>query len=82
MGMCISAAEHETLVESEEYRESLESWESLSREIRQRRELIAAAPEVQKGRHELLLADLHCVAVSNFLRPLHATEERYRELNA
>ena len=34
----------------------------------------------EKARIELELADLHCVALANYLRPLHANDTKYKGL--
>lgn len=80
MGMAVPQDELDGILDSQDYKDSVRSWPDLYKAIEIRRESINSPECPDKARIELELADLHCVSLSNYIRPLHATDIKYKAL--
>lgn len=78
MGMAATKDEIDLIIESQEYKNSILSWPVLHREFTIRREKLEKVKIENKNNLELEIGDLHSIALSNYLRPKHATPDRYK----
>jgi molecular chaperone HtpG len=82
MGLSLTEEELRSVLRSETFANHLLERPQLRAALEAKRaQLRGAAPPVA-SEIELDIADLHSVALTSFLRPLHATRERYRQLIA
>jgi molecular chaperone HtpG len=80
-GLSLSASERDAIMKSDEFHATIRAWPELERELERARQLVGHA----KSAHEQLDAEelvyqLHQAAAAAFMRPRHATKERYRAL--
>ena len=81
LGLVLPDADRLAVIESNEFLESVQNWPAISEALGKTRKLLdSARGEAERTQLELYLADLHNTALSNYLRPLHATPERYQTL--
>jgi hypothetical protein len=80
MGMCLTSTERERIIKSEEFRQSLRGWQELSEALEVARERVETASDPEKPIIETHIFQLLEAGLCAYLRPRHATPERYREL--
>ncbi len=80
MGMVTPQEEIDSVLQSPDFMDSVKSWPELYRAIEMKREILSMPGYPEKTRIEFELADLHCASLANYLRPLHATDQKYRGL--
>lgn len=79
MGMAITQSERETILKSTDYQDSLRAWPAINSALHTRTSIKNASIQ-DKPVLEALIYQLHECALTAFLRPHHATPERYRKL--
>lgn len=80
MGMAVTDEEYKNLIVDPGYLESIEKWPEMQLAFTRVREKIAAAKGDIIQVFEAEIADLQKAALANYLRPLHASKSRYRNL--
>jgi molecular chaperone HtpG len=80
MGMCLTSTERERIIKSEDFRESLRGWQELSEALEVARQRIKTASDPEKPTIETHIFQLLEAGLASYLRPRHATTDRYREL--
>lgn len=80
MGLSIPEAELRSILRSEAFAVHIAEDRNLANSIEAKRAQLAASLNSEKPDLERDIADLHSVALTGFLRPLHATRDRYEKL--
>jgi signal transduction histidine kinase len=80
MGMCLTSTERERIIQGEEFIESLPTWQELWRELESARSRLRSTEGSKRLPLETKIFQLHEAALAAYLRPRHATQERYLEL--
>ena len=80
MGMAITADEVNGYLVDSKFKESLEAWPEMNEAIQRTRDLLTTANSEGLTMLAKDLTDLQNAALANFLRPLHATQGRYKAL--
>jgi signal transduction histidine kinase len=80
MGMAVTSMERNRILESSEFQETVREWPELASSIRQARSRLETVSEEEKPLIEGMIHQFHEAALSAYLRPRHATLQRYRQL--
>jgi len=80
MGLALSHEDATRILSSDDYQDTIRSWPQLQTAIDAKRAQLLTSVLAEQPSLELELADLHAVALTQYLRPLHATSARYRSL--
>ncbi|MGA3023884.1 MAG: ATP-binding protein [Bryobacteraceae bacterium] len=80
MGMCLTAMERARIVSSDEFQDSLQSWQEISTSLALARKRLVSASPSDSYAIEGEIFELEEAALAAFLRPRHAMPERYRKL--
>ncbi len=82
MGLSITSIERERILESDDFLDSLQQWPEISDALARARSRLQFASDKAKLQLETEIYQLHEAALSAYLRPRHATPERYRALTS
>lgn len=81
MGMSLTSTERERILELQEFQDTIQNWPELWEAINKaRQEHKKLNNDVERQKIELRLHQLNEAAICAYLRPKHATEERYKAL--
>jgi molecular chaperone HtpG len=80
MGLSITSVERDRFLTSDEFLDSLQQWPEISDALTRARERLSFSTEKSKLQLETEIYQLQEAALSAYLRPLHATRERYQQL--
>ncbi|HEV2488594.1 MAG TPA: ATP-binding protein [Candidatus Acidoferrales bacterium] len=80
LGMSLTEKERARIVESTEFLDATSEWQELWDPICDARARLQTVSDGQRASVEAELYQLHEAALANYLRPRHATPERYHEL--
>jgi len=80
LGMVLTSTERERILASEELQDSIREWPELSDALAQSREQVSGANPFDRLSYETEVFQLQEAALCNYLRPLHATRPKYRDL--
>lgn len=80
MGMSITQNEKNEILKSVEFNDYVKSWSNINDSINNVRNNIVSASDSEKSVYESILFQLYECAISSFIRPKHATVDRYKDL--
>jgi molecular chaperone HtpG len=80
MGMSLTELERDRVLKSPDFSDFTQEWEELWDELVDARSRLKAATDPEKFAIETEIFQLHEAALAAYLRPRHATPERYRNL--
>ncbi len=80
MGMVVTATERNRILSSPEFQDSIQDWPALATAYSQVRDQLSKAKDADRLVLELFLYQLQEAALVAYLRPLHASVQRYNEL--
>lgn len=80
MGLVVVDSDIESIIKKEDFKESVRSWSVLFRAIENRREQLKNNVATDTTLIEMELSELHGIALANYLRPQHASIEKYKSL--
>jgi molecular chaperone HtpG len=80
MGLSITSIERERILASDKFSDSLQQWPEISDALARARGKLEFATEEGKFQLETEIYQLQEAALSAYLRPLHASAERYHDL--
>jgi len=82
MGLSITSVERERILQADEFLDSLQQWPEISDALVRARSRLEFATEKGRLQLEMEIYQLQEAALSAYLRPLHASADRYRALIA
>lgn len=80
MGMVLTSTERSRILKDKKFQETIREWPELANSIQQARLRIKTISEAEKPFVESVVYQLYEAAISSYLRPRHATPERYSQL--
>ena len=80
LGMCLTSHERNRILSSIEFSEEIRNWPQIWDEIESAREIYQSAPSDEKFLIEARIFQLQESGLTSYLRPRHATREKYSEL--
>lgn len=80
MGLCVTFSERDRILQSPEFLDSIRSWQEVWDALEEARGRLRKADPISALTIETEIYQLQEAAISEFLRPKHATDTRYREL--
>lgn len=80
MGMSLSSTERQRIIKSPEFTDALREWTEIWDRIEALRQKYGSVSDVEKNVVDTEIYQLEEAALCRYLRPRHATKERYEEL--
>jgi molecular chaperone HtpG len=80
LGMCLTSTERQRIIISTEFEETFRGWPELWEQLTDTREQLKIATESERLDLEARIFQLQEAALTAYLRPRHATKERYEAL--
>lgn len=80
MGLAVTDEEANEILASDDFAEMVRNWPQLQQSLEDKRTELANARDADRARLEVEIADIHRVALTVYLRPKHASRDRYAKL--
>jgi len=80
LGMCLTSIERERVLRQDDFSESLRNWPELWHDLQEARERLNVASDPEKLSIEAYIFQLQEAALCAYLRPIHASPEKYVSL--
>lgn len=80
MGMALTSTERERTLKDQEFHDTIREWPELANSLKQARLRLTTISDDEKPFVESIIYQMHEAAMSSYLRPRHATHDRYIQL--